>query len=127
MVNSTSGMPGPRTPGEEEVDTQQVEVTGIDPSGTGATEVGKVFGRDQTVSAVHVDGDVADYDFNVEADGNTVFSSDQSPSAASPETFTPDDSNKRQAGSDAVTYDFDVTSAGSAGTVDVVLEVELRQ
>jgi hypothetical protein len=120
-----SSTPGARMPSESS--TKQVQVLEAEESGpdsTGTTEVGGLTARDATITEVRVDGDVSDYDFNVNFNGNAVFSSNQSPAGTDEESFVPDSANKRVGGSDTAQVTFEITSAGSAGTVQVLVEVE---
>lgn len=120
-----SSLRGPRTRGEAEL-SQSTTLTATEsgPDSTGTTAVGEILTNDAKVVDVQVDGDVSDYDFNVNLNGNPVFTAAQSPAGTAQESFFPDDEDKAIAGVTSVEVEFEITSAGSAGSVDVFVEVE---
>jgi hypothetical protein len=99
--------------------------TGVAADSTGVTHVSFVgahlYGSSATVEQVIAEqSGAADADFNVELDGNDVFSNEQSLDAAdTPEELTPDQ-NKNAAGS-PLELAVDVSSA--SGTADSTLDV----
>ena len=138
MVLPGRTRPGTRTPSQPEpdlstpggTDQPSVSATGVAVDATGTTTVGTVEGDRVKVFAVTVDATAADFDFNLNVDGEPAFAADQSPASTDAEVFETDDE-------EAVTYlavgtdiVFEVTSASSTGgatadvTVDTVVETE---
>lgn len=130
--------PGTRTPAQPApdlstpggTDTPSVSTTGVAVDATGTTAVGTVEADRVKVFAVTVDPTAADFDFNLNVDGEPAFAADQSPAAAEAEGFTTDDEaaiTYLAVGTDIV---FEVTSASGTGgatadiTVDTVAESE---
>lgn len=126
----TRAQPSPdlSTPGG--TDQPSVSATGVAVDATGTTAVGTVEGDRVKVFAVTVDPTAADFDFNLNVDGEPVFAADQSPAAAEAETFETEDEaaiTYLAVGTDIV---FEVTSASATGgatadvTVDTAVETE---
>jgi hypothetical protein len=109
-----SAQPGDRTPGESGRTTETVGAGAVAIDATGATRLGTVAGTDLTVEEVRVTATAADTDFNVEVDDTDVFSSEQSPSGTSEETYHPDQ-NHRVGGEAASDIEVDVSSASGTG------------
>jgi len=118
--------PGDPTPGEEYVLTEAETLSGVAIDATGTTDIGTPDGFRGEVVSVAVDADAADFNFNVNADGSALFSSNQSPSGTSEETFTPDQNENFEG--DAPDLVFDVTAAsataGATATVTVTVRIE---
>lgn len=104
----------------------------IDPASTGQTQLGPVnlhrFGNSVKAKLVTALAGAADVEFNVNLNGNAIFSATQKFSAGDTfETFVPD--QNREASGANVPLEFDVTSATSGASIstlftDVLLEVQ---
>lgn len=98
---------------------------GIDGSATGTTELGPVqihrFGGSVFAKLVACQqNDAADAEWNVNLDGNAIFSTTQSVSASNQfETFVPD--QNRNASGAAPSLEFEVTTAGTSTLIAGVL------
>lgn len=121
-----SATPGPSTPGETATSDEQVHATAVAIDSTGTTDIGSLVTDQATIKEVYVDSTQQDFDFNVEANGNDIFGSEQSPSAAE-ESFQPDQ-NQRVGGTDDLELAFAVSSASATGsaTADVTVVVEYQ-
>lgn len=84
--------PGPNTPGQEIPDEspeieETVSATGVATDATGTTTLGTPDGRDGRVRTVTLDATSTDFQFDLLADGVSLFAATQSPSSTDPETF----------------------------------------
>jgi|APHM01.1.fsa_nt_gi hypothetical protein len=116
-----SSTPGSRTPGEQPTTEQTVGEVNVDVGSTGTTDLGGVIADEATAREVRVESSDQDFDFNVEAEGADLFGSEQSPSSAE-QSFSPDQ-NARTAGSYAVQYALDVSSASANGSATATVQV----
>jgi len=125
--------PGPTTPGSAVADTsaegvETVMAEGVAIDATGRTVIGSADGRGGAVREVRVDADAADFDFNIERDGNDVFTAEQSPGGTTEESFEPDDDdNARFDGEDpeaAIDVSSPSATVGATATVWVVVALE---
>jgi hypothetical protein len=119
-------LPSLDTPGRElsgEDATVVVESTGVAVGSTGTTTLGDVGGDRTTLYAVVVNPTDADFNFQINTDGDTAFTSAQSPGGTNEETFVPDGTAAVVYGASDSTVEFEVTSASSNGsaTADVTV------
>lgn len=119
--------PGSSTPGPDNTAVETVELSGAAIDSTGVTSFQELAGGRARVVSVRIDPTAADVSFNVNLDGGAVFTAPQSPSAASPETFKPDDAEADSGAVSLVDLGFEVTSASATGgaTADVSVDVEI--
>lgn len=113
-------------PGEadEGVERETATATDLSTGSTGTAHAEFVPGDDVAVRRVLAKADVSDFEFNVNFDGNALFSGAQSLSATGTwEEFTPDQ-NQVVTGSVAAELQAEVTSSGSAGNSDYIVEYE---
>lgn len=111
---------------------QDYQDAGLDPSTTGQSQLGPVsihqFGGNVFAKLVTALGGADDIEFNVNLDGNALFSATQSFTQSETfQEFVPD--QNRRASGDGVGLEFDVTSATSGAAVStlfagVLLEVD---
>ncbi|PSQ70915.1 MAG: hypothetical protein BRD38_04050 [Bacteroidetes bacterium QH_9_67_14] len=130
--------PGPQTPGSvvpgsvepdaSPVGAEEVSATGVAVDATGTTAVGTPEGRGGEIEEVRVNASAADFDFNVNADGNGIFSAVQSPSGTDEEVFRPD-AELAEFDGDAPDIVFEVTSASATGgaTADVTVVTAIEE
>lgn len=114
--------PGRKQPGSSYDATETVGASAAAIDGVATIDLGVVAGKDVTVEEVRVEATAADFDFNIEANGNDVFSAEQSPSGTSEEVFRPDQ-NARAGGDEAVDFEFDVSSASGTGSATASVAV----
>lgn len=119
--------PAGDNPVAAETQTETVSAEGVATGTAAATSIGAMSADVVEAVEVTIDGDVSDYEFNVSADGTYVFTGAQAPSATGVLTFTPDDAAKRVAQDGPVNLAFEVTTAGSGGTVDVAVEARTER
>jgi len=126
-MSTESATPGSDIPSDRAVRPNDgtAEVTGVSPDSGGLSRIEKIASRSVKITRVVVDGDVSDYEFNIELEGNQVFGSNQAPQVTNQdEEFFPDDANKEFAGGSSALIEVDITSTGSAGSVAFTVEYE---
>lgn len=115
---------------------QDYQDNSIDPASTGQTQLGPVsihrFGGTVEAKLVTALGGADDINWNVNLDGNAIFSATQVFSSGDIwEQFVPDQNGKYAAGAD-VPMEFDVTNATSGAAVStlfasVLLETDVDE
>lgn len=119
--------PGPAAPGAAEPTRETLYELGVAIDATGVTDIAKVMCDEMVVKRVRIDSTQQDFDFNIEHNGNDLFSSEQSPSSGE-EEFNPGQ-NKRTGGNGDAELGIDVSAASATAnaTADVMLDVEYRE
>lgn len=123
-----SKVPGSEVPDQSAIGDEEVSQTGVAVDGTGTTTLGDPQGRQGEVREVRVDATDANFQFNVNAGGEAIFSSNQSPTGTDEEVFIPTAELAEFAG-DSPELVFEVISSSTAGgaTADVTAVTAIEE
>lgn len=116
--------PGADHPGYESPGYPQPaspSATGVATDATGTTDLGTLDGDRDTVLVVSVDADVSDFEFQINVGGVAVFDAPQEMSQTGGEEFVVTGENRIWRDAVDETIDYEVTTAGSAGSADVTV------